>query len=296
MSRSVIRYPDIVYIYDGTYEGLLTCIFESFSRKEIPKDIQVDGQAQLSLLSLYRISTDEVKARRVAASFPRKLGLQVTEFFQKAFLTCLTGKEIFMLRFIHMAFRYGPCVLDMLADDTVHILTKAIRHMTEEAHLLKGFIRFSDYHSFLVTVIHPKNFVLPLLQPHFSNRFSREAFLIFDENHNAALFHRPGESNIIPLTELTLEALDEEEQKYRALWQAYYETIAIKARYNPKCRMSHMPKRYWDFMTEFGTQGIAKYENTAVPFTPISPSAEKPSQNAVQGLRTKTQQSLPLAP
>ena len=120
--------------------------------------------------------------------------------------------------------------------------------------------------------------------------------MIFDENHNAALFHRPGESKIIPLTELTLEAPDEEEQKYRALWQAYYETIAIKARYNPKCRMSHMPKRYWDFMTEFGAQGIAKYENTATPFTPISPSAEKPSSNAAQGFRTKTPQSLPLAP
>lgn len=272
MKHSVIRYPDIVYVYDGTYEGLLTCVFESFARKEIPRDVQTDGQTQLSLSPLYRISTDDIKARRVASSLPGKLGLQVTEFFQLAFLTCLTGKEIFMLRFIHMAFRYGPSVLDMLADDTVHILTKAIHHMTEESHLLKGFIRFSDYHSFLVTVIHPKNFVLPLLQPHFCDRFSRESFLIFDENHNAALFHRPGQSKIIPLTELMLQAPDEEEQKYRTLWQAYYETIAIKARYNPKCRMSHMPKRYWDFMTEFGAQGITRYE--------------RPS--------TKTSQSLPL--
>ncbi len=281
MNYYTINYPDLVYIYDGTYEGLLTCIFESFSRKEIPRDIQVNGQAQLSLSPLYRIATDEVKARRVAVSFPTKLGHQVTEFFQMSFLTCLTGKEIFMLRFIHKAFRYGPCVLDMLADDTVHILTKAIHHMTQEAHLLKGFIRFSDYHSFLVTVIHPKNFVLPLLQPHFCDRFGREAFLIFDENHNAALFHQPGKSKIIPLTELTLQAPDEEEQKYRALWQSYYETIAIKARYNPKCRMSHMPKRYWDFMTEFGAQGISKYES-------------RTTNNAISAAQTETrmQQSL----
>lgn len=276
----MIRYPDLVYVYDGSYEGLLTCIFESFSRKEIPMDVQVEGTAQMSLSPLYRISTDDVKARRVAASFPRKLGLRVTEFFQLSFLTCLTGKELYMLRFIHMAFRYGPSVLDMLADDTVHVLSQAVRHMNNEAHLLKGFIRFSDYHSFLVTVIHPKNFVLPLLQPHFCDRFSREAFLIFDETHNAALLHRPGQTRIIPLTELALQAPDAEEQKYRALWQSYYETIAIKARYNPKCRMSHMPKRYWDYMTEFGAQGIAKYQQ---PLTP-------------QPTASKMPQSLPLVP
>lgn len=258
----MIRYPDMIYLYDGTYEGLLTCVFESFARKEIPMDIQMEGEAQLSLAPLYRIHTDEVKARRVAASLPRKLGYRVTEFFQLAFLTCLTGKELFMLRFLHMAFKHGPSVLDMLADDTVSTLFKAIRHMTNEAHLLKGFIRFSDYHSFLVTVIHPKNFVLPLLQPHFCDRFACESFLIFDETHNSALFHRPGQTQIMPLTELMLEAPSEEEQKYRALWQTYYETIAIKARYNPTCRMSHMPKRYWDFMTEFGAKGITRYQKS----------------------------------
>ena len=279
-----VRYPDLIYIYDGSYEGLLTCVFESFAQKELPRDIQVEGQAQLSLSPSRYIPTDETKAHRVAISLPTKLGCQVAEYIQMAFLTCLTGKEIYILRFIHKAFRHGPSILDMLADDTVHILTKAIQYMTQEAHLLKGFIRFSDYHSFLVTVIHPKNFVLPLLQPHFCNRFSREAFLIFDENHQAALFHQPGKSKIVPLSELTLQTPDEVEQKYRALWQSYYETIAIKARYNPKCRMTHMPKRYWDFMTEFGAQGISKYE------TPSS-SATSEALSAAQA-EIRMQQSL----
>lgn len=290
MNYSAFRYPDLIYIYDGTYEGLLTCIFESFSRKEIPRDVQIDGQAQLSLSPWHNIVSNEVKAQRVAASFPVKLGVQITEFIQLAFLTCLTGKEIYILRFVHMAFRHGPSVLDMLADDTVHVLTKAIQYMTQEAHLLKGFIRFSDYHSFLVTVIHPKNFVLPLLQPHFCNRFAREAFLIFDENHSAALFHRPGHSKIIPLSELALESPNTEEQKYRALWQAYYETIAIKARYNPKCRMTHMPKRYWDFMTEFGAQGITKYENPSVAATFDALGSVQSIKEPQTG--TKMQQSL----
>jgi probable DNA metabolism protein len=43
----------------------------------------------------------------------------------------------------------------------------------------------------------------------------------------------------------------EEEIKFRELWRLFYETIEIKERENPRCRMSHMPKRFWSCMTEF---------------------------------------------
>ena len=39
--------------------------------------------------------------------------------------------------------------------------------------------------------------------------------------------------------------------QYRHLWKRFYDTIEIKERRNPKLRMSNMPKRYWETMTEF---------------------------------------------
>ena len=42
----------------------------------------------------------------------------------------------------------------------------------------------------------------------------------------------------------------ENEEKYRALWRRFYDTIAVEGRENPKCRMTHMPKRYWAHLTE----------------------------------------------
>ena len=44
---------------------------------------------------------------------------------------------------------------------------------------------------------------------------------------------------------------DETEAKYRLLWKRFYDTIAIRERENPRCRMTNMPKRYWGTMTEF---------------------------------------------
>ena len=55
---------------------------------------------------------------------------------------------------------------------------------------------------------------------------------------------------MVRIDELEFPPADETEEQYRALWRQFYKTIAIEARHNPKCRMTHMPKRYWENMTE----------------------------------------------
>ena len=55
----------------------------------------------------------------------------------------------------------------------------------------------------------------------------------------------------IPMEELTPPPPDRTGAEYRALWKRFYDTIAIEGRLNPRCRMSHMPRRYWENMTEF---------------------------------------------
>ena len=40
------------------------------------------------------------------------------------------------------------------------------------------------------------------------------------------------------------------EKHWQELWKRFYNTIAIEGRENPRCRMSHMPKRYWENMPE----------------------------------------------
>ena len=48
-----------------------------------------------------------------------------------------------------------------------------------------------------------------------------------------------------------MAAPGEEEAQYRRLWKRFYDTVEIRERHNPKLRQTHMPKRYWDTMTEF---------------------------------------------
>lgn len=243
---------DLSYRYDGTFEGLLCCVFESYEKKEVPSEILSTRASQGVLFPVKEIITDNKRYQRVLISIRSKMGVRVLDFIRHAFLTCLSHKELYILRFIRMGYHYGPQVMGMLTDEVVDTLFKAVKHLDRESHLFKGFVRFSVFEDVLVSEIEPKNYVLPLLTRHFSQRFPEERFLIFDRTHDMALIYQPYKSAIVPMEALKMPEPDEEEEAFRVLWQLFYDTIEVEGRYNPKCRMSHMPKRYWRFMTEFG--------------------------------------------
>ena len=97
-----------------------------------------------------------------------------------------------------------------------------------------------------------------------------ESFLIHDRTHKLVLLCSGGCCQILPLEELSLPRADCREQLYRQLWTRFYDTVSIESRYNPRCRMTHMPKRYWAMMTEF------QPENQAFALPEVSsPSSEK---------------------
>lgn len=248
----MLNKSNIIYEYDGSFDGLLCCVFESYDKKEIPMDIILPSAAQTLLLPIKEISTDLQKSTRVLSSIPKKIGIAALDFVRQAFLTCLPQKELYILLFLRRGYRYGSKVMDMLTDDVVNRLFKAVKHLNNESHLLKGFIRFSVFNGGLVSEIEPKNYVLPLLVQHFCERYPEEYFLIYDKTHGMALIYQLHKPAIIPIEDLKIPEADEEELHFRKLWRLFYKTIEVEGRHNPRCRMSHMPKRYWKYMTEFG--------------------------------------------
>ena len=241
---------DLIYRYDGSFDGLLTCVFESFSRKERPGQFQGPDCAQFSLFATRLIETDLAKANRVRAGIAQKISPEALGFVLNAFRTCLADRELLILDFLRLGFRLGARVMQAYAEPCVTKLHKGVAALQEEAHQFMGFIRFSDHQGALSAVIDPKNDVLPLLMSHFLLRYPNERFLVFDRTHRKALWGQEGRGRIVAIDALELPEADDREGLYRALWQNYYQTIAIEARENPRCRQSHMPKRYWSNLTE----------------------------------------------
>ena len=241
---------EMVYLYDGSFEGFLCCIFDSYSYKEVLTAICCDEDFAPTLFDCRSIRTDRDHANRVLRKIV-KCSPYAAELLRKGFLTCLPEKELYLYRLVVKLLRDGPGFLRNFSDETLHPVVKAVRHLEGEAHLLKGFVRFSELGGVLGSEIEPKNRVLPILRSHFCARYQNERFFIYDRTHHEALFYAAGKAVIRPLEEFQMAPPDETEANYRILWKRFYDTIAIKERYNPRCRMTNMPKRYWATMTEF---------------------------------------------
>ncbi len=246
---------NMIYCYDGSFDGLLCCVFESYDRNELPSDVSTAYSPLPLLLPVRQIATVPERATRVFSSIPKKMGCAVLDFIKRAFLTCHPRKDLLILEFLRKGYSVGPSVLNMLTDNVVHELYAAVRHLEHEAHLYTGFIRFSDINGALAAQIEPKNNVLPIITPHFCERFPEEQFLIYDKTHGLALLYVNHSWTLNSVEELSLPAPSDEEKRYRNLWRMFYHTIEIKERHNPRCRMGHMPKRYWGCMTEFSEDG-----------------------------------------
>ena len=125
--------------------------------------------------------------------------------------------------------------------------------------------------------------MLPLVGPHFSNRFPDETFLIYDEAHHMAYVQQENRAEIFPLESLELPAPDAEELFWRRLWKRFFQTIAVEGRINPRCQMTHMPKRYWKNMVEQQPDPADIPLRNAALASPISAAALQSSNRPGRG-------------
>ena len=237
---------DIIYVYDGSYNGLLCAVFNCYTDKFIPSEIT---DRRDTLLTCKYIDTDKEKARRVTRGIRSVMGKDAEHLIKKAYLSDFDDKGVAIAQFVVLGMKEGAKAINMLATpcvDRVHRMAKAVGN---ETHRNIEFIRFSEINGALVSVIQPTHSVLPLIAPHFVSRFPCEKFFIYDKVHKQGFIHDGGRDELLSIEGFEPDAHGEEEEKYRNLWQVFYDAIEIKPRHNDRCRLNHMPLRFWeDFM------------------------------------------------
>ena len=252
----------IAYRYDGTADGLLCCIFRCFSEREIPQALITPDSVQMPLFPAIEIETIPGHAQRVAKGIGGKIGIQMLDMLEHSLLCELEGADLAALEMACLGFDVGGSVCEMLTEPCVEKLNRALKHAYGEAHLLTGFVRFREISGALIATIAPKNRALPLIEPHFCERFAEETFMIYDEVHKEALIHRRGQAGIYPIEHYEPPPMEGPDAFIASLWQQYFDAIAIKQRENPKCQRTHMPKRYWAHMVEMQPKVTDQAEKT----------------------------------
>lgn len=190
---------DVVYLYDGSFEGFLCCVFESFAQHEIPFAVWTPQRETATLYPVRDIGTDSARAQRVFSALGRKLGRETEYLVSRDFLSGQEDKELLLIRFLHLAFALGPGTVKRMGHPDVAPLYEMKKSLDWEVDKFQGFVRFEEHDGMLGAVIHPKNYILPLLRGHFCSRFPEESFMIYDAVHQAVLLYQEHKAQLLEL-------------------------------------------------------------------------------------------------
>lgn len=242
----------ICYLYDGSFEGLLTVIYRSYYDK-IPDNIEIEGKYNENFLYEYiKINTEEEKYRKVYNAILEKISKETLELIYYAYLSQTSGVEYEIYKYLKMAFKIGFQIKSHIAEETVLKMEKLKDKVKRESIRMLEFIRFTKVdENFYYTQIEPDYYLLQIITDHFAKRLQDQNFIIHDLKREMASIYNKKEWIIIPLTFEEGEKLKSEDSSfYEKLWLDYFKSIAIEERKNEKLQRGHMPRRYWKHIIE----------------------------------------------
>lgn len=241
----------IVWGYDGTFEGFLGLIHQSYLLKTIPDAINT-REAESNLLDERMwIESDEAIAHKVSASLQQKFPKEALQRIKHAFLCDDSNPERDLLLYIRLGFKSIEH-LDDFANPIIYSVHGYERRLLSTLHKMNAYLRFEELEDkTLYARIAPPRNVLPLMGGHFRKRLRGESFIIHDTARSIALLHQEGESRMMSVSSYDIPTLSSEEDKFRSLWKTFFERVAIESRINPKLQQSHVPLKYRTYMSEF---------------------------------------------
>ena len=242
-----------IYLYDGSFEGLLTCAARSLKFKSPPWDILPGNTWQPDFFhSPVQVAPSAETAGRFSAWLQRRMGMDALVKTYYAFLSGRPGVERMLCEYLETGISAGRRIDDMLSREEVHRIEMLAMNVTREYHKHLGFIRFAmlKNRDLLYARIKPANHILPLLAPHFIDRLPGQPWIIYDEGRMLSILsdgYRWFLNDQIPDG---IPILKDDEKTWQELWKAFYRNIGIAERENQKLMQSLMPKRYWKNMIE----------------------------------------------
>jgi len=248
------------YTYDGSFEGLLTVVFEAYERKAWPASIAQEQLAQPGMFGEnVAVVTDEQKASRVWQGLRKKLSVTALQALFHTYLWEQPGFEQIIFNYIRLVFAQEASIEGNYAAPCVLQVQQAAKQVHREKHRMEAFVRFQKTADDLFyAVISPDFNVLPLIVQHFEKRYADQRWAIYDTRRRYGAYYNLTATALVELelpyqqrhTTCQAAALHGEEDKYRQLWQVYFDHVNIPERRNPKLHLRHMPKRYWKYLSE----------------------------------------------
>lgn len=246
-------------VYDGTFEGLLTAIFEIYERRlSLVKLQKGEWHASALFEDKLQVITNEDRAARVLKGLRQKLSAQGIQRLYVAHLVEMPNEDDNLVGYIRYAFDAAQNVEDDYGNRYVLRVSEIVRMARREKHRMEAFIRFQKLQDdVFYAAIQPDFNVLPMLIKHFKNRYADQKWIIYDTRRNYGIFYDLHDVQFIAMdfagnnnSEKVVAVYNDDEELYQHLWKNYFKSVNIASRKNTKLHVRHIPKRYWRHLTE----------------------------------------------
>jgi probable DNA metabolism protein len=250
----------LVFRYDKSFEGLLTAVFDGYTRREFP-DLLL-GEADMPPLFFDEIAdiyTDTEKSTRVWNGLKKRMSETALYMLPEVWLSELPEVDMLLFRYIRKTFDSKQSIELNFGDPDVMELTKIWKHVSKERLRVIQFVRFQQTSDdIFFACIEPEYNVIPLVLNHFTDRFHDQRWLIYDSKRDFGFFYdlkKPVEVHLDGKQWdgngcLNDQSAAEDEKLYQKLWQGYYSSMTIKERINPRLHRQNLPVRFWKFLPE----------------------------------------------
>jgi len=251
----------IIYTYDNTFDGFLTCVFECYTRKEFPVDIcsRIGEQKHLFAERL-EVQTNPEKADRVWKGIQQKLSGKNNQLPYYSFLSEEEGVEMRIYRFLRKLFSSNFNIETDYGDSDVLYLTQTSQKVKKEAMRMLQFVRFQrTTEGIYFCGIEPQYDVIPMIVNHYQKRFADQKWLIYDLRRNYGAFYGNHKVEEVIISkkqfnryngQVNKALLEEGEDFYQKLWKLYHRHVSIEQRKNLKLQRQFMPRRFWKYLPE----------------------------------------------
>lgn len=253
----------IIFVFDNTFEGLLTSVFEAYSRRVFPDALFPEGEP-LPLFhdEVFTVITEEEKAKRVWRGLQKKLSSGALSCLAQCWLAEEAETPMLLFRYIRKAIDAPRSIETNFADPDVLEFSRMWKRVDWERLRMLQFIRFQKAaDGTFFAAVEPEKNALPLAIDHFKDRFADQPWLIYDIKRAYGFYYDLKEVRQVTFEEGSREEhlvtgmldeslMDKDEKLFQQLWKTYFKAICIKERLNPRKHKQDMPVRYWKHMTE----------------------------------------------
>ncbi len=250
-----------IFLYDHTFEGLLSAIFYAYDAKIIPDKIIGQEQYQEHLFTKkISIHTNPGHAKRVWQGIEKKLSEKIGKKIYRVFLSEITDIEMLIYKYLKLCFANSADKDTDYSNQTILAFNNIYKKVCREGHRAIMFIRFQKTaDGIYYAPFEPMYNVLPLTIHHFKDRFSDQKWMIYDTRRNYGFFYDQNEVNEITISnscvnpfsgKVNKEVLHENELNFQELWNDYFQSTNIKERKNLKLHKQFLPKKFWKYLPE----------------------------------------------